>query len=172
VIKYSSSDPAKASAVANGFAKAYLDVALQMRTEPNREAAEWFDQQIKSLRTDVTQAQGKLTAYQKERGIYADDRVDIEQARLTEISTQLNAQRNATYDAQTRYQQAQDLLAEGGSADSFPEILSNGYITTVKAALQAAQARLEEQSQTLGANHPTLQRTKLEVEGLRERMAA
>jgi chain length determinant protein EpsF len=172
IIKYSSSDPKKAADVANGFAKAYLDVALQMRTEPNREAAEWFDQQIKALRSDVTTAQGRLTAYQKDKGIYADERVDIEQARMTEISTQLNAQRNATYDAQTRYQQAQDLLAAGASADSFPEILSNGYITTIKAALQAAEARLEEQSQTLGANHPTLQRTKLEVEGLKERMAA
>ena len=172
VIKYSSSDPAKASAVANGFAKAYLDVALQMRTEPNREAAEWFDQQIKSLRTDVTQAQGKLTAYQKERGIYADDRVDIEQARLTEISTQLNAQKNATIEAQTRFKQASEMIAAGVSTDAFPEVLSNGYITTVKTALQAAEGRLEEQSQVMGTNHPVYQRTAAEVQGLRERLAA
>jgi len=171
MIKYSSSDPKKASAVANAFAKAYLDISLQMRTEPNREAAEWFDQQIKALRAEVTGAQSKLVSYQKERGIYADDRIDIEQSRMAEISTQLNGQRNTTYDAMTRYKQAQDLVA-GGVGTDIPEVLANGYITTVKAALQAAEARLDEQSQSLGANHPALQRTKLEVEGLKERMAA
>ena len=73
IIKFSSREPKKAAAVANGFAKAYLDVALAMRTEPARETAEWFEQQLKALRTDVTQAQSKLTAFQKEKGVIGAD---------------------------------------------------------------------------------------------------
>jgi polysaccharide biosynthesis transport protein len=64
-IKYSSSDPKKAADVANGFAKAYLDISLALRTEPTREAAEWFDEQVKTLRTQVNQAQAKLSSYQR-----------------------------------------------------------------------------------------------------------
>jgi uncharacterized protein involved in exopolysaccharide biosynthesis len=97
--------------------------------------------------------------------------MDIEYTRLAEISSQLSTQRNATYDAQTRYKQATELLANGASPDSFPEVLSNSYIITVKGALQAAEARLEEQSQVLGPNHPTYQRTALEVQGLKDRLA-
>src|SRR6185503_441672 len=70
IIKYSSSDPKKAATVANAFAKAYLDTALALRTEPTREAAEWFDEQVKALRGQVTQAQSKLSSYQKEKGVY------------------------------------------------------------------------------------------------------
>jgi len=170
IIKYSSGDAAKAAAVANGFAKAYLETALEMRTEPSREAADWFEEQLKGLRTAVTQSQSKLTGFQKEKGILGvDERMDIEYARLTEISTQLNGQKNATYDAQTRYKQASELLASGNAAE-LPEVLSNAYIITVKAALQAAEGRLEEQSQILGANHPQLQRTQQEVQGLKERL--
>lgn len=173
IIKYSSSDPQKAATVANAFAKAYLDTALELRTEPSREAADWFEEQLKGLRTQVTQSQTKLTGFQREKGILGvDERMDIEYARLTEISTQLTGQRNATYDAQTRFKQASEMLASGAAADSLPEVLSNSYIMTVKAMLQAAEGRLEEQSQVMGANHPVYQRTAAEVQGLRERLAA
>jgi chain length determinant protein EpsF len=178
IIKYSSRDPKKAVAVANAFAKAYLDISLAMRTEPAREAAEWFDQQVKALRTEVNQAQTRLSSYQKERGVVgADERMDIEYTRLTDISTQLNTAKNATYDAQVRHKQAQEALALSGGTSALavgelPEVLNNGYITTVKAALQAAEARLEEQSQVLGQNHPQYQRTALEVQTLKERLSA
>jgi chain length determinant protein EpsF len=172
IIKYSSEDPKKAAQIANAFAKAYLDTALELRTEPTREAADWFEDQLKGLRAQVTQAQAKVTGFQKEKGIVGtDDRMDIEYTRLAEISTQLSAQKNATYDAQVRYKQATEMLASGAPADSFPEVLSNSYVITVKGALQAAEARLEEQSQTYGPNHPTYQRTALEVQGLKERLA-
>ncbi len=170
VIKYSSSDPQKAATVANGFAKAYLETALELRTEPSREAADWFEEQLKGLRSQITQSQAKLTSFQKAKGIIGvDERMDIEYARLTEISTQLNGQKNATYEAQTRATQAAEVLKSGQAAE-LPEVLSNAYIITVKAALQAAEGRLEEQSQVMGANHPVYQRTAAEVQGLKERL--
>jgi chain length determinant protein EpsF len=175
IIKYSSRDPKKAATIANAFAKAYLDVALAMRTEPARETAEWFEQQLKALRTDVTQAQARLTRFQKENGVIGADeggRIDIEYTRLAELSSALSAARNATYDAQSRYKQAQEALANGLPTGELPEVLANPYIVTVKSALQAAEARLDENSQTLGQNHPTYQRTALEVQTLKERLNA
>ncbi len=38
---------------------------------------------------------------------------DLESARLTELSTQVSQAANATYDAQSRYKQAQEVLASG-----------------------------------------------------------
>src|SRR5262245_50560397 len=61
IIKYSSGDAQKAATIANAFAKAYLDTALELRTEPSREAADWFQDQLKGLRAEVTQSQQKLT---------------------------------------------------------------------------------------------------------------
>jgi len=172
-VKYSSNDPKKAAAVANAFAKAYLETALAMRTEPSREASAWFDEQAKALRSQVTTAQQKLQSYQRQNGIVSvDDHGDVEMTRLAEISAQLSAQRNTTYDAQTRYKQAQELAASGATVEAFPEVLSNAYITGIKGTLQAAEARLAEQSQVLGENHPTYQRTVLEVKELKDRMAS
>ena len=170
-IKYSANDPKVASDVANAFAKAYLEVALELRTEPSRAAGQWFDEQVKALRADVTQSQSKLAAYQKEKGIAGgDERMDVEYTRLAELNAELSRQKAATMDSQTRYTQAQELIKDGVSLEAFPEVLSNGYIVTVKAALQAAEGRLAEQSEVLGPNHPTYQRTLAEVQGLKERL--
>src|SRR3989442_2042006 len=159
--------------IANAFAKAYLDVALELRTEPSREAGQWFDEQVKALRADVTTAQTKLSGYQKEKGVIGgDERMDVEYTRVAELSAELGRQKAATMDAQTRYKQAQDLIKDGVSLEAFPEVLANGYIITVKSALQAAEGRLQEQSEVLGPNHPTYQRTAAEVQGLKERLNA
>jgi protein tyrosine kinase modulator len=171
-ITYASSDSRKAADVANAFAKAYVDTNLALRTEPTKEAAIWFNDQIKVLRTQMNQAQSKLTAYQKEKGItWADERVDVEGARLTELSTQLGAARNATYDAQTRYKQAQDVLASG-TPDALPEIMSNAAITAARGDLTRAEAALQTASNDLGPNHPVYQRLTGDVQANREKLAS
>jgi chain length determinant protein EpsF len=183
-ISYGSPDPKFSADVANAFAKAYVDTSLELRTEPSKEAAAWFEDQIKGLRANVSQTQAKLTAYQKAKGITSvDERGDIETARLNEISTQLLQARAATYDAQARYKHAQEFLAPASSstgssganaaaADSLPEVAASVPVQAVKAALIAAETRLEQSAADLGPNHPAYQRNLTEVQGLRAKLAS
>jgi chain length determinant protein EpsF len=171
LINYPSDNPRFAAEVANGFTKAYLDMVLYLRTEPTREAAAWFDQQLKTLRTQVAQAQTKLNTYQKEKGILAEDaRVDVESARLAELSTQLLAARNATYDAISRQKQASEILEREGSPEAIPDVLANPHIISIKTALGAVEARRAQESTVLGENHPQFLRTAAEVQGLRDKL--
>ena len=186
-VQYTSTNPKLAADVANGFAKAYVDTSLELRTEPTREAAAWFEDQLKSLRANVSQSQQKLSAYQKEKGITSlDERTDIEALRLNELSTQLMAARNATYDAQSRYKQAAEFIAAGNAstggsskkaadpvyADSIPEVMANPAVMAIKAALVAAEGRFETATADLGPNHPAYQRAAAEVQGLRDKLAS
>jgi succinoglycan biosynthesis transport protein ExoP len=119
------------------------------------------------------QAQGKLTAFQKEKGfVAADDRLDIEAARLSEISTQLLIARNATYESQTRYKQAAELAASAGSADALPEVMSSPVILAVKADLARAESLLNTATADLGPNHPVYQRYSGEVQALRDKLGS
>lgn len=172
-VTYASDDPRFAAAVANAFAKAYLDTTLELRTEPTREAAEWFEEQLKSMRAQVNQAQTKLTRYQKAKGItYADERTDVDGAHLAELSTMYLTARNATYDAESRYQQAREVINSGAGPEALPDVLSSEYLNGLKGDLVRAEARLGEMSAVLGPNHPAYQRTAAEVQGLREKLAA
>jgi succinoglycan biosynthesis transport protein ExoP len=170
-VQFSSSDARTAAEIANGFAKAYLDTALALRTEPTRDAAAWFSDQMKGLRTQVSQAQSKLAAYQKQKGIaFADERTDVDGARLSELSTQYLAARNATYEASSRHKQAAEAL-KGATVEEIPEVLASGHISALKVDLGRAEARLAEMGEVLGPNHPQYQRTSAEVAGLRSKVA-
>ena len=172
-VEYTAPDSKLSSEVANGFAKAYMETALQLRTEPTREASAWFEDQLKGLRQTVGQAQSKLTAYQKEKGLWGvDERGDLDATRMSEISAELTRARAATYDAQTRYKNAQELIANGGTADSIAEVAASVTIGAAKADLARAQGTLETLAKDLGPNHPAFVRAKADVDAAKERLAA
>jgi len=85
-LSYAARDPKFVTAVANAFAQAYINVTIDLRIEPARQYAAWYDERQKGLREALEAAQARLSAYQKEKGIaVADSRLDIENARLAEL---------------------------------------------------------------------------------------
>lgn len=103
----SSDDPRLAARLANAVAAAYVSTMLELQVAPTREAAAWFDEQLKGLRANLEQAQQRLRAQrqaeqqrlaqQPERLPQARDDVFIQQlradllhgeAKLRQLSTQ------------------------------------------------------------------------------------
>ena len=169
-INYSSSDAREAAAVANAFAKAYLETSLALRTEPTREAAEWFDQQLAGMRAQVTQAQNKLAAYQKSKGItFADERGDVDATRLAELMSAYATARNASHEAQIRHKQAQEVAASG-TPDAMAEIMGSGPIGEARAALARAETAFNAATVDLGPNHPVYQRLERDMKAQRARL--
>jgi chain length determinant protein EpsF len=169
-ITYASRDPREAAEIANAFAKAYLDTALALRTEPTRDAAAWFDKQLQSMRAQVNQAQARLAAYQKSKGItFFDERADVDATRLGELMTAYAAARNTSQEAQIRYKQAQD-VAQSGTPDAMAEIMASGPIGEVRAALARAEAAFAAAAVDLGPNHPVYQRLEADLKAQRARL--
>src|SRR5438445_4859299 len=156
---FSAPDPRFSASVANGFAKAYIDTMLELRVEPTREAAAWFDEQLKSLRANLEDAQAKLTDYHRQHGIVSDDeRVDVDYTRLGALSEQvLRAQEQALL-WNTRERQARDFLERSGSVDRLPDVLDNPFIQKLKTDLLQGEAKLQELATQYGTNYPQYQR--------------
>jgi len=172
-ITFSWSDPRFAALVANGFAQAYLDTTLELRVAPTRRAVAWFDEQAKSLRANLEDAQAKLTDYQRRQGIVAtDERFDVEHARLAEVSSQLVKVQAETFDLQSREQLARKILAQGVSPDRLPDVNSNPYIQKLSAELHAGEAKLQELATQYDVNYPLYQRQVSENRARREKLDA
>ncbi|HYC36410.1 MAG TPA: chain length determinant protein EpsF [Usitatibacter sp.] len=162
----SARDPKFAADVANAFAKAYMDTTLHLRTEPNRQASGWFEEQLGGLRKAFEDAQAKLSAYQREKGIIVtDERLDIENARLSELSTQLLRAQDLTYEASSR-----SGINSSRAADASPEVIANPLIQSLKADVMRAEAKLSELSTRLGPNHPQYKQQASEIAALRARL--
>lgn len=172
-VSYSSRDPRFSAAVANAFSKAYIDTMLELRVEPTRQAAAWFDEQLKTLRASMEDAQAKLTDYHRQQGIVsADERFDVESIRLGELSTQLGRAQDQTFDWKTREQRARDSLKQGASPDKLPDVINNPFIQKLNTELLLGEAKLQELATQYGANYPLYQRQFSENQALREKLEA
>ncbi len=169
-MQFTSDSPQKAADIANAFADSYLQTSLELKVDPARRQAGWFDQQVDDLRVALEKAQSKLSAYQGEHGVIGTDdaRLDVENARLTEIANHLVAAQAAMYDAETRQRQMKEALAKD-LADAAVNVLSNPLLQNLKTELARAEAKFANVAQRYDRNHPQYMSAQAELESLRAR---
>ena len=154
-----------AADIANGFAAAYKAAALDLKTKPAQEYAERFASQVKEYKTKVEEAQTKLTKFQRESGIISsDERIDVENQRLQELSSQLVQVQSALSESRSR----SNVVGRGGDM-GIPEVVANELIQTLTTDLGRAEAKLGQVSAQYGSNHPAYLQAKAEVQELRTR---
>jgi polysaccharide biosynthesis transport protein len=164
-IEYVGGDPNFAAAIANAYAQAYIAINLELRVTPAREYAGFFEDQTRSARERLDQAQKALSDYQQANGITsADERLDFETARLNEISAQLTGIQAATTDSRSKRALSNN--------DSVAEVMQSPLINGLKADIARLEARLTEASVNLGKNHPQIQRQESELGSLRQQLDA
>lgn len=165
-IEFRGSNPDFVAAVTNSFAQAYIDINLDLKVEPARQNATWFEDQTKTLRDKLEKAQQALSAYQQKTGIVAtDERLDYEIAKLNELSTQLTAVEGHTADSSSKHKSA-------GNFETLPEVMQNPLINGLKSDIARLDAKLQESSVNLGRNHPQTKRAQSELASLRNKLAS
>lgn len=166
-VSYGAPDPRFAAGLANAFVQAYIETALELRVNPAQKYSNFFDDRTKVLRDELEKAQTKLSTFQKENGIIAsDERLDVENARLNELSSQLVALQALA--AESRSRQAQ---AAGSGGDRMQEVLNNPLISGIRADISRGEARLEELNSRLGDRNPQVVEAKANLAALRDRLA-
>lgn len=165
-VSYKAPDPRFAAALANAFVKAYVETSLELRVDPARQYSSFFEQRSKEAREALEAAQGRLSQFQKDKGITAtDERLDVENARLNELSSQLVGMQALTSESNSRQAQAQ-----GASGDRLQEVLINPVITGLKGDLSRSEARLKELGSRYGDNHPQVIEAKASINELQSRI--
>jgi polysaccharide biosynthesis transport protein len=165
-IAFSGADPKFAAAVANAFGQAYIDVNLELKVEPARQYATWFVGQVKVTRDKLEKAQDALSSYQQKSGIVAsDERLDYENSKLNELSTQLTVIQAQTADSSSKRKST-------ANVDTLAEVMQSPLINNLKSDIARLDARLQESNVNLGKNHPQTQRTESELASLKAKLDA
>ncbi len=168
VITYKASDPKFAADIANAFAQAFIETTIELRVDPARQYAGYFESRIKAARESLATAQGKLSEYQLANGIVdGDERLDAENARLQELSNQLVLMQTVSAESSSRQAQA-----AVGNGDRMAEATNNPAIAGMKVDLSRAEASLQELNSRLGANHPQVLQAKANIAELHARLDA
>jgi chain length determinant protein EpsF len=162
-IGFTGSDPRFAAIVANTFAKSYIETNLDLRVAPAKLTAAWYDQQITQLRENLDQAQQKLNAYQREKGIVeSEERLDVETRRMADLAGQMVAAQSASFDASSRTR----------DSGSLPEVFNNPVVQNLKSQIAQGEGKLAEMAKRIGANHPDFLRLQAEVNTYKVKLAS
>ena len=112
-----------------------MGTTLDLRVEPAKQYSNFFDDRAKQARDDLEAAQAKLSAYQQQKGLMAtDERLDVENSRLQELTTQMVALQAIANESSSRQGQM------GGNANQMSEVLNNGLIASLKGDLARQEA--------------------------------
>ena len=165
-IEYESVEPGFAAVLANAFAKAYMDTIVQMRTDPAKGYTQYFEERAQIARDRLEQAQSKLAAAQKERGIViTDERLDTEIIRLNEMGQLLVNLRALKAESAGRRH------AANTGADQTQEVLASPVVGSLKTELARLTSKLSEYSTQFGDNHPYVVQIKASISDVQNRMA-
>ncbi len=161
-ISYTSADPTFAVVIANAFAQSYLDANIELRVDPARQYARWFETQGKTLRDNLEKAQSKLSEFQQQNGIVAkDEQYDAETTKLSELTSQLTVAMGATADAQSK---------QRSGSDALPEVTRNSVVMGLRSDIARQEGKLQETAGNLGKNHPQYQRMESELAALKRQL--
>lgn len=146
-LSFEGRDPRFAALVANAFAKAYIQTDLDLKTQPARQSTAWFDQQAKHLSDRLISAQNALSAYEQKHGLVSDQSVNLETARLADLSNQMVALEAASIDGSTR-------RTDGAQS---PDVLNSPVVQALASQLVVLEGRIADAGKKLGPNNPKYQ---------------
>lgn len=165
-VSYRGADPRFAAGIANAFVVAYNETTLELKVDPARQYSSFFDLRAKEARDQLEQAQSKLSQFQSENGVIAvDERLDVENARLNELSTQYVGLQSLASDSVSR-----QAAARGNGADRMQEVLTNPLIAGLKADQARLEAKLQELTAKLGDKNPQVIEIRANLSELKTRI--
>lgn len=170
-ISFAASNPDHAVNVANAFAQAYIDRVLELRVEPTRHAAAWFDDQLQTLRTRLEEAQSELTEFQQKHGIVStNESMDVDRSQLSEMSSQLVRAREEATELRSKERQARKLREQGMAINNLPDAESDSLIRELRRSVQDGKVELQRLATQYGVNHPDYKRQLAENRSREQRL--
>lgn len=172
-ISATATDPQLAADIANAFANVYILTNIELRAEPAKQSAIWFDKQKEVLRQRLVYVQNELSNVQREHGIIsAGKSLDLEKSKLTDLSEQLVKSQANTSELQSKINQINTIVAKRGSYQSLHEVLRSPFIQSLKSDLARAESRFAELAKRIGKNHPHYIQARAEVASLKRKISS
>ena len=169
-ISYTSSLPEVAQTMANALTNAFLADQRVAGSDSREIAASYLWKEVRQLDAEVREADGKIQAFRRTKGLMRGSIAPISSERLTSIGNQLSTAEAARADALARLQEIKASAARG-TFDA-PSVLSNRSIADLKQQLTVVAAQYASQANVLGPRHPSLRALEQEQSAIKDRMAA
>lgn len=146
-IAASAKNPVKAAAIANAVADVSLEQQRLRISEPARERAQRYSEELAELRAKAAAAQDKVTEYRRTNGI-----TDAGTANADSSLQALSSLQAKLLDAQSTRRALE--IKQAGQQSATNEAMASTQISALKTQIADLEAQLAQRRATLGARHP------------------
>lgn len=161
-IRHNHPSPQAAADIANAYAEEYILQQLEAQYGELRQANQWIDARLRSLREEVRQADAAAAQYRAEQGLINVTGESFSEKAATGIATELATARTNLASAQSRYETVQSLISSGASFDSISEIIASTIIAELRTQQVTLDRKLAELKVRYGNRHPEVLKTREE----------
>lgn len=153
-VAFEATDPKLAARIADAVAAAYIEADMDARYAMTRQANEWLNTRLGTLRANLTTAEQALQAYRERKGL-----VDRESTSQAGASRQFEDVMQRLAEARVRRQLAQQAWSSANAGgpearETAPAVLASPVWQRAREARTDAQRRLADVAERFGPAHP------------------
>jgi succinoglycan biosynthesis transport protein ExoP len=172
-ISFEAADPAFAAQAANTIAAMYLQQDLDSRFAAVQQTSEWLSQRLAKQREQVEMSETALQQYREHQNASSlQERQNMVVQRLGDLNTAVTKAKTDRIAKEEVYRQLSGVQGDRDALESFPPILSNPFIQTLKAQLADLQRQERQTAEKLGDRHPEIVRLRGAVQAATARLDA
>jgi succinoglycan biosynthesis transport protein ExoP len=158
-IGFTSLDPARAAAIANATAKAYIEDQLEAKYQATKTASVWLQDRIRELRQQASDADRAVFEYKQQnkiisvgRGAPGGPRL-LDEQQLDDLNTQFGSARALEEDAKARLARINDVMQRDIPDASVADALKSEVIIRLRNNYLDLSAKEAVWSAKYGSNH-------------------
>jgi capsular exopolysaccharide synthesis family protein len=154
-VKFRSTDPKLAADVANALSQAYIRQTQDTKFQATKEATDWLSNQLTEQRREVEKSEVALQKYREQNAATSTEDPQVTQ-KLAELNSAVTRAKTDRIYKETLYNQLQAIKKDPVALATFPPVLDNGYVQTLKGELAQLQRQEADLSQKYGPLYPQL----------------
>ncbi len=166
-ISYQSKSAAKAVAIADSIADAYVQQQVDAKTKTAKQATVWLDARIEELKKRVSAAEQTVDRFKTENGLIDSEGQLLDEKQASRHMEQLVQARNATAEARAKLQRVEELVDTPDGAASIGAVLNEHTISLLKDQMAQASRSAAELATKYGPKHPSLIKAQAQVSDMK-----
>jgi capsular exopolysaccharide synthesis family protein len=158
-----------AARIAGTLADAYIDDLVDSKLDASRRDAAWLSDRMKSQREELIKSEVEVASIQHKFGIVGGDSTTdpaVDRQSVTGVNEELIRVEGEVAAAQSRYEQAESLLKNGGNLESLPDVAESPAIQDLRRKQAEASQQLANLSVRYARNYPTVKQAERDVDAL------
>ncbi|HWA00964.1 MAG TPA: polysaccharide biosynthesis tyrosine autokinase [Caulobacterales bacterium] len=161
-ISATSPDPQRAQLIANTYADVYIASQVNVRVDTAQRANSWLTRRLAELREDVEKKESAAEAFRSQSGLISASGSSLVEQQITNVQMQVLQAQADLAEKQARYEQLQQMQAQGSSIDTIGNALNSETIRGLREREADIARRQSDLESRYLATHPAVQSVRSE----------